>query len=211
MFNEVKLPGRYHGATLASFEVGKGQGPSFVAANTYVKQFSKHEENRGLILTGQVGRGKTHLMIGILKELVLRYGVTARFVEFSHLLADLKVSFDRRHGAADILQPLSKVQVLAIDELGKGRNTAFEGTILDEIVSRRYNAGSTILATTNFQPGPSSGQATSNLATPGLDAPRLVDRVGDRVYSRLREVCDFIPVKGEDYRELSRRNRRPNR
>jgi len=88
--------------------------------------------------------------------------------------------------------------VLAIDELGKGRNTEFEGTVLDELVSRRYNAGRTILATTNYTPGVSQGIATPEFATG--KRPALIDRVGDRVYSRLVEMCSMVQIEGEEYR-----------
>jgi DNA replication protein DnaC len=202
-FDAACIPGRYHEATLANFEMRKGSGPARIAAHAYAESYLPGQENRGLVLHGAVGRGKTHLMIGLLRELILRYGVTARFVEFTHLLADLKVSFERG-GAADLLEPLSQVQVLAIDELGKGRNTAFEGTVLDELVSRRYNAAATILATTNYEPGAATHRAVPNIAEPEQGAPALIDRVGDRVHSRLREMCDFVPVRGEDFRELSR-------
>jgi DNA replication protein DnaC len=171
------------------------------------------------VLYGEVGRGKTHLMVALLRELVLDRGISAKFVEFSHLLADIKQGFDVGQGTGVLLGPLASVGVLAIDELGKGRNTEFEGTVLDELVSRRYNAGLPILATTNFAPGSPTGAARGNAAD--LDArgrvrnvPTLADRVGDRVYSRLREMCDFVPLLGEDWRErrhVERRSRRSGR
>jgi DNA replication protein DnaC len=146
----------------------------------------------------------------MLRELVFRYGVSARFVEFSHLLADLKSGFDSGRGAAELIDPLVAVDVLAIDELGKGRNTEFEGTVLDELVSRRYNAMKPILATTNYSANPPSGRAVVNAAEVAVGVappPTLADRVGERIWSRLRETCDFVEVKGDDYRE--RRRGRP--
>jgi DNA replication protein DnaC len=207
-FDQLRIPARYANATLASFAPPpRGTGAAFIAANRYVKNYQPKDPNRGMIFHGAVGRGKTHLMIGVLRELVLQYGVSARFIEFSHLLGDLKASFDRRSGAADILEPLARVEVLAIDELGKGRNTEFEGTVLDELVSRRYNGLGTVLATTNYEPGAATGISAANLARRKQvdEAPALPDRVGDRVYSRLRELCDFVPVQGQDYRETSRK------
>jgi len=118
------------------------------------------------------------------------------------------VAFERGSGAADVLSPLVDVDVLAIDELGKGRNTEFEGTVVDEVVSRRYNANTTLLGTTNYEPGPSTGYGSANLSRPGSTAPRLVDRLGDRVYSRIEEMCDFVGVQGDDYRLRGRRQPR---
>lgn len=201
-FNEAMIPARHAGSTLMSFQkTGKAITKVFTGVYRYTKEFHPDELNRGMVLSGDVGRGKTHLMVAVLRDLAFQYGATVRFVEFSHLIADLKSSFDRGSGSSSLLDPLARVDVLAIDELGKGRNTEFEGTVLDELISRRYNAGATILATSNYWPGPSTGKAVGNLANPkAADRPRLVDRVGDRIYSRLEEMCDFIGVEGKDFR-----------
>ena len=212
LFHAARIPSRYANATLASFDQRRGAMPAFAVINAWLKAWNPGAESRGLILHGKVGRGKTHLLVALLRELVLRHGASVRFIEFSHLLADLKLSFERG-GTSELLDPLSRVQVLAIDELGKGRNTEFEGTVLDELISRRYNAGATILATTNFEPGPPIGIAAPNLADddPQRAMPRLSDRVSDRVYSRLREMTDFVPVLGDDWRDQRPPGRRSGR
>jgi DNA replication protein DnaC len=165
----------------------------------FLAEYKPGQMNPGLILHGDVGRGKTHLMAAIVRSLMLTHGISARFVEFSHLLADLKSNFGRGEGAAALIEPLVKVDILAIDELGKGRNTEFEGTVLDELVSRRYNAGRTIIATTNYAPGNPQGVATPEFTTG--KRPALIDRVGDRVYSRLLEMCHLVHIDGGDYRQ----------
>lgn len=208
LFDQAHIPARHAESTLSSFQI---QGPShqiaIAAAMGFLQNFRPDAPSRGLILYGEVGRGKTHLLCAIVRELVLEHGVSARFTEFSHLVADLKVAFERGAGAADVLSQNVSVDVLAIDELGKGRNTEFEGTVVDEVVSRRYNANTTMLGTTNYEPGPSTGHVTANLSRPGNTRPRLVDRLGDRVYSRIEDMCDFVAVQGEDFR-LRGRNRR---
>lgn len=207
-FDGVGIPARHAASTRASF-VPSGQHQTAVlgAVSRWLAGYRPGSE-RGLVLYGDVGRGKTHLLVAMLRELVLVQGIGARFVEFSHLLADLKAGFDAGRGAAALLDPLVAVEVLAIDELGKGRNTEFETMVVDELVSRRYNAMRPLLATTNFLPHPGTGRGVVNAAEAGLGIaapPSLVDRIGERVYSRLRETCDFVEVKGEDFRELPRR------
>jgi hypothetical protein len=78
--------------------------------------------------------------------------------------------------------------------------------MLDEVVSGRYNAGKTLLATTNF-PLAVSGRGV-RAATTERDAleeavsQTLEERVTSRVYSRLVEMCRFITVSGPDHRKL---------
>jgi len=205
--SEVGIPARHDKSTRLSFKpTNHAQSAVLARVSGWLKAYNAGETRRGLILYGDVGRGKTHLMVALLRDLIIQRGVSVRFVEFSHLLADLKSGFQHRQSSSKLLMPLSEVDVLGIDELGKGRNTSFEGTVLDELVSRRYNADLPILGTTNYAPGPPSGLAVGNAAD--VDAagrirrqPALVDRVGERVYSRLREMCDFVGLTGEDYRE----------
>ena len=204
-FNAAHIPARHADSTRASFvPQGHHQTAVLTAVSAYLRAFDPAiRENRGLVLFGDVGRGKTHLLVALLRELVFRQGVRVKFVEFTHLLADLKSGFDMGRGMSVLIDPLVEVEVLAVDELGKGRNTEFEGTVLDELISRRYNAMRPILATTNYAPG-ATGNAVANAAAIQVGTghrPGLGDRVGERVYSRLRETCDFIEVQGEDYRE----------
>ncbi len=198
---ETRIPGRHAGSTIKSF--APYERP-LIKVRKQVEEvltdWRPTEDNRGLVLYGDVGRGKTHLLCAILRDLVLVHGVSARFVEFSHLLADIKTGFDRGEGGGKLIDELVSVDVLGIDELGKGRNTEFEGTVLDELVSRRYNAARPIFATTNYAPVPSTGRATPNLAVAQADVA-LVDRVGARVFSRLRETTDFLEVPGVDFRQ----------
>lgn len=197
-FDAARLPGRYAHATLAGAE-----GLHAELLRAWVDGWRPVEEGgdgRGILLHGNVGTGKTHLVVGAARALVLHHGAQVRFVEFTHLVSDLKASFDRGEGATGLLEPLARVDILVIDELGKGRLTEFEDTLVDELISRRYNAGLPLLATTNYAPGRATGRRTANNADPST-LPSLADRLGERVYSRLREMCDFHPIAGPDLRE----------
>ena len=207
-YEAANIPGRMAKKELANFNFADVSTNVVRTVSPYLANYTPGEMNTGLIFWGDVGRGKTHLMSAIVRQLILRHGVTARFVEFSHLLADLKSRCGRGGGAHELIEPLVKVDILAIDELGKGRNTEFEGTVLDELVSRRYNAGRTILATTNYEPGASQGVAAPDFATGAR--PALIDRVGDRVYSRLLEMCNMVQMEGRDYRQKISDRRQPN-
>jgi len=210
LFNKAGIPARYAEATFVSFaqsETGqlKDLDPSAIRAlgscSQFVDGFEPGEINRGMALYGDVGRGKTHLLVALLRELIFRHGVAVRFMEFSRLLSLLKEGYSEGRSDAPLLTELSEVEVLAIDELGKGRLSEWELTIIDEVVSRRYNGLGCTLATTNYLPGQPTGSAPPNLSTTQAPTQSLGDRVGDRVYSRFLQLLDFVEVAGRDHRD----------
>jgi DNA replication protein DnaC len=153
---------------------------------------------RALLFWGPPGTGKTHLLTSILRELAVQKAVRGRYEEFFLLLSDVRNGFANDVSARQWLEPLRSIDVLTIDELGKGgRNKEFEQGILDEIVSVRYNAGRPTLFATNYRPTKAEWPSGSKEAQP---AETLEERVGARIYSRLQELCDFILVDGPDRR-----------
>lgn len=183
----AQLPGRYAHKTFETYTpLNHFQGRAWAAARQFVAEFTPGQP--GLMFYGEPGVGKTHLMVAALRALVVSQGVRVRFVEFVHLLADLRAGFNTGKNPNDLMAPLAEVPVLAVDELGKGRGTEWSLGVLDELISKRYNAGRTTLFTTNYYPKNKEGR------------PALVDRVGERIYSRLQEMCALHRVAGDDYR-----------
>lgn len=214
-FNAAHLGRRFARSTLESYVAHTPrQRAALHLARMWTDGWRKRE--KGIAFFGPVGTGKTHLAVGIFRELTLRHGASCRFVDFGHLLADLKRSYERSEGEADIMEPLARVEVLLIDELGKGRATEWENTVLDDLVSRRYNANRLTLFTTNFSPlgkGPeraavhAAWDARERSAAGGgreTGLPTLEERLDARVLSRLFEMVEFVEVDGEDHRRASR-------
>lgn len=215
-FNEARIPRRHSGATLENFEthiirpdgtqaeaIGNLNRVRFRLYN-WVKGFAPGE--RGFLLHGPVGTGKTHLLAGVIRHLTLEKGIPARFVEFTHLLSDIKEQFDQGRGETAVLAPLINVPVLAIDELGKGRNTDWQLSIIDEIISKRYNRSLTTLFTTNYpveETAAPAGHADSLEFRRLAANSHLAERVGERVFSRLFDMAAFIPIDAPDYRRRS--------
>lgn len=210
LFNAAHMPGRYADASFGSFMRGAlragdtDKQHSLTSVTQWLTRFRPHESNSGLILYGAVGRGKTHLLVAILRDLALDKGVPVRFVEFTRLLSMLRAGFSEGRSGNTLMDELVAIPVLGIDELGKGRLTDWELTVIDELISRRYNAMACTLGTTNFHPGPATGAPPPNAALVDRSPQSLGDRIGDRVYSRVAEMGDFVEIGGIDYRDWRR-------
>jgi DNA replication protein DnaC len=200
LFNDAHLPAVHATSTFDSYRPSNGeQARGLGVAQDFAVRYPA---SRGFIISGPVGTGKTHLLASALRYLTLELGVKAGYVELSLLYAQIRRGFQDGKSGGEIIQPLSALDVLAIDELGKGRGSAFELETLDELIARRYNASKVTLFATNYSLKAAEERAqrgmvdTATLLEAGKDSRLLCDRVGDRIYSRLCELCEFVEFPG---------------
>jgi len=203
-FNQARLPAR-SGLSFDDFlPQNHDQELAHAAAMTTAKRYRPEEPSKGFIVSGPVGTGKTHLLCATLQYLTMELGVVARYVEISFLFSEIRKGFSEGRSGLDAIQPLIDTDVLAIDELGKGRCSPFELDTLDELIARRYNANRTTLFATNFSLAAEDPRAPKGYHDPAakLASNLLRDRVGERIYSRLHEMCHMVqfPAGTQDWR-----------
>ncbi|MBI3185612.1 MAG: ATP-binding protein [Myxococcales bacterium] len=195
-FDQVGIPAVHAGA---DFERYRPASSEQARARELAVDFAhRYPSARGFVISGPVGTGKTHLLAAALAHSVIESGARAKYVEMSLLYATIRRGFQEGKSGGEIIGPLSEVDLLAIDELGKGRGSPFELETLDELIARRYNAGRTTLFATNYSLRPPEQKArlgyesTEERKEAGKESRLLCDRVGDRIYSRLFEMCEFV-------------------
>lgn len=196
LFNHARIPRRYLYGTFSNYTPNTASQRA--ALHWFTERMGNWEPNeRALVLSGPVGTGKTHLMAAWLRTLCLHRGIAGQFVEFSHLLSEIRAGYDANRSDAAITAGLTEVPVLVIDELGKMLKTDWQQSILDSLISRRYERGLATFATTNYPFEPNiGGHATSD----EFSRRTLADVTGERIASRLSEMCDFMTITAPDFR-----------
>lgn len=219
-FNASGVPAVLAHARFDNYKPARGeQDKALQVAQRFAHEYSEAAGTRGFVLGGPVGSGKTHLLVATLLHLTLERGVATQYVEISFLYAQIRRGFSEGKSGGEIIGPLSEIPVLAIDELGKGRMSAFELETMDELIARRYNAGRTTLFATNYSLEPekrgarrgSAGYLTTDDARQSArESEYLRDRTGDRIFSRLMEMSDFVqfPAETPDHRQTRQEMRR---
>ncbi len=208
---EAGIPGKFTGAQFETYHpMDASQKLALRIARDFVEDHGSNVQ--GLLFMGKPGLGKTHLAVSVIKRLILDKGEDCKFVDFFQLLSDIRYGYSQDLSEQAIINPYVSAPVLVIDELAKGRNTEWELTMLDQIISSRYNAADKItLLTTNFSDESADskkkgkkdthveiGSGSGNKAVSGEET--LQDKVGERIYSRLVEMCRLVKLKGDDYR-----------
>lgn len=195
-FASVRLPKRYDGFHFHNY---KPQNESQRIAHQLALTLN-HEYpavGRGLLFTGGVGLGKTHLAVSILKGLTER-GFSCLFYDFGSLLKEIQDSYNARTQTSElgVLAPVLNTEILVLDELGSSKPTDWVRDTMAHVINTRYNNRKLTIFTTNYpDERPQDGKET------------LEDRIGVRLRSRLYEMCRTVIIEGKDFRKTF--DRRP--
>ena len=191
LLEQSRIPRRYDNCALANYRPAPNNGSQLQAFNLAFKLVSEFPAvNRGLLFTGPVGVGKTHLAAAILRGLIER-GASCLFYEFGALLQEIRDSYNPVSQASElkVLAPVYEAEVLVLDELGASKPTDWVQDTMMQIIGKRYNDRKLTLFTTNYR---------DVRQTPAEET--LEDRIGTRLRSRLYEMCKTVIIDGEDYR-----------
>ena len=165
----------------------------------YVQAFP--EVPRGLLLSGPCGVGKTHLSVAILKTLILEKGLNARFIDETELLRRLQYSYGpgSPETEREVLLPLSEADLLVWDDLGTCRPTEWARETIRMVINHRYTYSKQTILTTNLalRPRPDRRKGRGLKETTG---DTLAERIGQRLFSRIMEMCEIIEIDGPDFR-----------
>jgi DNA replication protein DnaC len=147
-------------------------------ANTIDEQL---RSGRGVWFMGPVGTGKTTLAMLVSKAALAR-GRSVAIYSLPRLLNEIRDTHRAERSHIDLLDRLTAVDLLHIDDVGAERTTDWVLEELYSIINARYEEQRAMVITTN------------------LDPEALGEQIGERTVSRLTEMCDPLPVRGVDQR-----------
>ncbi len=181
--------------TLIQFLPGEGTQKAYDAALQYVAVEGEpgHEsplrEHHFITFIGEVGRGKTHLVLGIGWQW-LNMG-TVKFWQVSELLDAMRKEYDKMpqdnygNPLPGEFDKAKGASLLILDDLGIEKSTEWAVAKLDTLIDHRWIEGKPTVFTTKLAPG----------------------QLGPHIRSRIREGVT-VTLEGPDYRELKAKMRR---
>jgi DNA replication protein DnaC len=227
VMERARVPKRYEDCDFESYVTDLADGKTYTAEHctalksaklivqSFVRDYPGGDQS-GLLLMGNSGIGKTHLAVAALKELVGR-GHSGYFCEYGALLREIQNSYrsDSEASEVRILQPILSAEVLVIDDLGCIKPSDWVRDMVGYILNTRYAEASRDLShprctiiTTNYVDNPKSKGEPAKLPSgrylqPVQEDP-LASRIGDRMRSRLYEMCRTVEVTAPDFRREAR-------
>jgi DNA replication protein DnaC len=137
---------------------------------------------RGLWFMGPPGTGKTTLAM-LVSQAALKVGRSVAIYSLPRLLNEIRDTHRTERSHVALLDRLTAVDLLHIDDVGAERTTDWVLEELYSIVNGRYEDERSMVITTNI-----------------LDREALCEQITPRTVSRLTEMCDELPLLGHDHR-----------
>jgi DNA replication protein DnaC len=227
-FGHSGIPKRYEHCSLENYETNFAGADhtlwtAHMRARKFVEGYPFETSDTGLMFVGSVGVGKTHLAVGVLRGLITERGATGLFCDYRDLLKQVQDSYNPGVAATEmgVLRPVFEAEILVLDELGASKPSEWVWDTVAHILNTRYNERRTTIITTNFADEaprgsgvlfPTNGAVESEPNTDEGKAARaamrketLGDRIGERMRSRLHEMCVWVEVYGADLRQSVKR------
>lgn len=173
---------RFQNRTFETFRQIPGTETAYRACVEFCRSYKPH--HRGLRIHGRYGCGKTHLAAAIVNAMT-RKGVLAMFVVTPELLQSIRRGYDNPDAARTaqaIVDSARTIDILVLDDLGSEKPSDWVREQLFVLINARYEAELPTIITSNY--------STSD----------LVDRLGQRIVSRLIEMTTAITMTAPDYR-----------
>ena len=201
------IPERYRHYTLDGYETAfrgadASLGRAHLTARKFVEAYPVDTAGKGLLFAGSIGVGKTHLAVGVLRRLVQERGVKGLFCDYRELLKSIQNSYNPevRTTELELLQPIFAAEVLVLDDLGAQKPNEWVWDTVALILNTRYNDRQTTIITTNYADLPAGGGNKTDVERAAREQT-LGDRIGDRMLSRLAEMCIQVKMSGKDCRQ----------
>ena len=188
LFSSARIPRAYEGDTFADYTVTDGNRKAVEAARWMLAGGS------GVFLYGTKGTGKTKLAAIIANERA-RAGSPVLFASVPDLMADIRRSF-KDGTTSEAVQAVKNTPFLVLDDLGAEKMTEWVGEQLFCIVNHRYNERLATVVTSNYSPT----RIIAHMATVDRGGNVIDDMQGQRIMSRIYEMCERVEIRGKDYR-----------
>ncbi len=179
------IPKRFREKTFENYEERSGNSIAYKKAKNFAENFP--DVDKGLLLVGSVGTGKTHLAAAISNKLISRL-YSVYFGNTTDIMSFIKSTYSKDAEVTEleaVKLMTEKVDLLVIDDLGKENETTNTIAVLYQIINRLYENEKPVIITTNYN---------------SIDLAKKLGERGQAIVSRITGMCEPVILTGEDWR-----------
>lgn len=175
LFKQSRLGERFKKCTFDNYKVLEGNEHIYKSMLEYAENF-RENKNKSVLLFSHPGTGKTFLSACVLNYLI-NHSYSSIFVVVPDILNQIRASYNKDNQLSEekIMYGLSEADLLILDDIGAERHKDKEDFATEKlysIINNRYNHLKATIFTTN------------------CDLKELKEKLGDRTFSRIFEMCE---------------------
>lgn len=179
--HKIPLSKKLEQNTFENFKPITGKKIALDTFMAYAQEFDNKKD--GLLLMGETGRGKTHL-ISALYNKMHEQGRLVIFGNIIKIVTYLKeLSGDRYTTEYEAMQKLKNIELILIDDLGQEPN--YYNQLIYHLVDY-LNENEIKLVTATRK-----------------TIPELFEKLGEDTITRILEMCKVVEISGDNYRLIS--------
>lgn len=177
-FDRAMIPRSYRDCAFSNFSPTTNNHHGFAIAQQWVDQLrAGHRPQRGLLLRGSTGSGKTHLAVSVVREATYSDRLSrCLFMSVPQWLIELRTTWTSREHM-EIRYP-DGYEIVVIDDLRHEDGTDWSRDRLYGLINHLEQSQALIIATTTMQSGD------------------IDDRLGKGAARRLGRLCKDVPLDG---------------
>lgn len=202
----LELFNEFVGARYKDADLSKVDRKTFQNIDLWEKQFDGfkkcYKKNRGLVVFGNVGIGKTFFLFALLKKLFVERNINTiilrmnTLVRIHHALTfgNFPAGFEGVHklngmtedlgliNVSDFVDILSNIPVLIIDEMSRLKSSEFNLNFLIEVIDNRYSNCMVTVFSGNINSGEDLYKSLNNIFGDAAIVDRIMDKTWNDVY-----------------------------
>lgn len=153
--------------------------PSLEKARDHGLKLVNREKKWGMLMIGKPGIGKTHLMIGLMRQ-AIENDVSVRWLNALKFVHEVQASYSDPSlpNRAKLIKRIAGAELLFLDDLGKERSSEDVDTLLYELLEEMMKRERRLIASTN------------------LDVHEFSARYDDATKDRINGICWVTKVQG---------------
>lgn len=194
---KANIPQRFLGYELKSYipqDQNHSQKKAKKVVQAFIDDFPAVKDQKGLLLQGPVGVGKTRLLCSIANGIIKKFkSIDIYYIDWNDLVREMRSGESHAtrdfFSINDLMNKLIAAELLLFDELGASKLSEWVQDNVYHIFNKRYNNQKLTVCATNYPDKPTNNQET------------LAQRIGTRIRSRLYEMTESLEIKGTDYRK----------
>lgn len=193
----ANIPPRFLGFELKAFlpqDENSTQKKIKKIIRKFIDEYPAVKDNKGILLQGNVGVGKTRLLCAVADGLIKKIeSIDVYYIDWNDLVREMRSGED--HSTRDfisinqLMNRLISADLLLFDELGASKLSEWVQDNIYHLFNKRYNHQKLTLCATNY-----FDKSANNKET-------LAQRIGMRIRSRLYEMTEAYEITGMDYRQ----------